>query len=280
MRVMVTGGSGFIGRYVIARLEELGCETYVYDRSLGRSFDVLDLDHLLGYVGVLQPDAIIHLAGVLGTNELWDSTDRAIDVNIKGGLNVGRAALEVGAKLVSIEQPHIWYNVYEATKLALRRMLTGLHYDQGLQVDFVTAHNAFGAGQAHGAGHPVKIVPAFSTAAWQGEPIEIWGSGYQRVNLIHAADVADALVGRAVVRASRPHHEFQAGTNKLMDVIDVANLIREYVADNGEQQVPITHKSMRRGEQSLVFDYPKPTEDYLYEFRVEDLYSTIESYRP
>lgn len=273
MRILVTGGEGFIGKYVQSRGRELGYHITTYDIIKGQ--DVLNHDQFLDAVDRFAPDAIIHLAGMLGTHELWDTTDKAIDVNIKGALNVARVALEADAKLVSIEQPHIWYNVYEATKLAARRMLTGMHYDQGLRVEFVTAHNAFGPGQAHGEGHPQKIIPTFATKAWVGEPIPVWGDGEQRANLVYAGDVADMLIVRAADRHSSPVWNYQAGTDTLISVNDIAEYVSAYT-DKGSK---VEYVGNRRGEQNFL-DYPEPDTSYPYRLDWWKLNITIDSYKP
>ena len=278
MKVLVTGGDGFIGRYVQSRCRELGIEVFSFDIAGDIEQDVTEWDHLLWAVNQYEPDSIIHLAGLLGTHELWDMAEDAIDVNIKGALNVARAALEADAKLVSIEQPHIWCNMYEATKFAARRMLTGLHYDEGLRVDFVTAHNAFGPGQAHGPGHPQKIIPTFATHAWNGEPIPIWGNGEQKVNLVYAGDVANKLVARAVDPVSDQLFEYQAGSERLLAVVDVAATVAEYVGRTTGIDVGVDCHSMRRGEQKG--QYPEPDDDYFYRLEIPLLYATIDSYRP
>ena len=273
VRILITGGDGFIGRYVQSRAKELGIDFDVFDISSDITQDITNYGALSGGHG--DYDAIIHLAGMLGTHELWDTAEDAIDVNIKGALNVGRLALEHDAKLVSIEQPHIWYNVYEATKLAARRMLTGLHYDEGLRVDFVTAHNAFGPGQAHGPGHPQKIIPTFATKAWTGELIPIWGDGSQKVNLVYAGDVADMLIRRAIAEEeTEPLRQYNAGTDRLLTVNDVAANV--WIRTGGD--VANLNLDMRRGEQDC--DYPEPDESYEYRLNWETLDATIDSYKP
>jgi UDP-glucose 4-epimerase len=276
--VLITGGAGFIGRYVRSRLSELRIPYQVWDIEYGG--DVLDEKAIHESWDPETIFAVIHLAGLLGTHELWNNTDRAIDVNVKGGLNVARWCAEQQIKLVSIEQPHIWYNVYEATKLAVRRMMTGLYYDEGLEVDFVTAHNAYGPGQAHGEGHPRKIIPYFATQAWAGEPLEIWGNGEQEVNLVYAGDVADMLVKRALAPSSNPFKEWQAGTNNLVKVKYVAEAVVNYVAMAKGLRSDIVHNyGGRPGEQD--FDrYPQPDDSYPYRPSHELLGATIEWYRP
>lgn len=277
-RVLVTGGAGFIGSYVCSRLRELGIEPVVYDVNNDIRDDVLDYARLYHIATDNDVDGIIHLAGMLGTHELWDTTDAAIDVNIKGALNVARVALERGIKLVSIEQPHIWVNVYEATKFAARRMLTGMHYDQGLKVEFVTAHNAFGPGQLYGDGHPQKIIPTFATKAWLGGPIPIWGDGSQKVNLVYAGDVADKLVTRLLDPVGSPLYSYQAGSQTLFTVNQVVEFVSKHVSEATGEYPAVEYFPMRKGEQDG--SYPEPDERYLYQFDGALLRATIDWYRP
>lgn len=274
MRILVTGGEGFIGQYVKSRGKELGHEIWTYDLASGGN--ILDLNNLR--FAAEGCDGIIHLSGVLGTHELYDNIDTAIDVNIKGAVNIAKVAIEQDVKLVSIEQPHIWYNVYEGTKFGARRILTGLHYDYGLRVDFVTAHNAFGPGQAHGDGHPQKIIPTFATKAWLGEDIPVWGDGQQQVNLVYAGHVADVLLDRVATEKAEPLREWQAGGQHLASVDVVAWQVANIVAQAGGPRAEIDYQPMRKGEQSVP--YPIPDDNYFGSYTYAQLKATVLSYRP
>lgn len=278
MKIMVTGGHGFIGRYVAMRAKERGHETVTFDTAWDLRQDVTDKVAVREFACDTKPDAIIHLAGLLGTHELSDNIREAVDVNIKGAVTVAEVALASDVKMVSIEQPHIWYNPYEATKFAARRILTGMALDQGLKVDFVTAHNAFGPGQAHGAGHPMKILPTFSHNAWRDKPIQIWGDGEQKVNLVWAGDVADVLLDRAQSSSSSPLHEYHAGGPRLYTVNEVARMVLGYVNPGAAGWESIEYLPMRRGENTDT-EYPEPDGRYRGDWSIQQLYDTIESYR-
>jgi UDP-glucose 4-epimerase len=192
MKVVVSGGKGFIGRAVKAHLEEAGFEAVSYDLP----DDVRDFDNLKRVTE--GADAFIHMAGVLGTHELFDTIDLAIDVNIKGTVNVLEACRVNGLSFVGITMPQVFKSIYTATKVCTGWIASGFNQTYGLPVSHVRAFNAFGPGQAHGPGHPQKIVPTFAVEAWAGRPIPIWGDGEQSVDLIHTSDL-----GRMLVDATR-----------------------------------------------------------------------------
>src|SRR3990170_3281413 len=178
MRIAVTGGSGFLGRAAVQAADDAGHDVWSFDRP--EKHDVLgSLDALS------DADAVVHLAGVLGTSELFDTPETAIDVNIKGTLRVLQWCRDNGAAYVGITMPPVFPPVYTATKVCSQRLATAWHQAFGVRVSHVRAFNAYGSHQAHGTGHPQKIVPTFATEAWAGRPIPVWGDGEQTVDLVH-----------------------------------------------------------------------------------------------
>jgi len=282
-RVLITGGAGFIGRHLQLKLKEAGIPFFVYDLAVDPKFDVRYRAQLDQQVEQFKATCIVHLSGVLGTNELLqrDAAEQAIDVNIKGALSVGTVALANSCRLVSIEQPHIWYNVYEASKLAARRMLTGMALDRGLEVAFITAHNAFGEGQAFGPGHPQKIVPTFAKSAWTGGSLPIWGDGSQQCNLVYAGQVAQVLY-EAVMHPENycdPLYEYNAATNQLWTVKQLAEYVLQHVQSAGLEVFAghIAYQPMRHGEQAAA-KYPTPDPRWP-SLDLDDLDRTIDWYR-
>jgi UDP-glucose 4-epimerase len=235
MRIAVTGGSGFIGRATIAAAFRAEHQAWPFDASHGG--DVLgDLS------GLADADAVIHLAGVLGTAELFDDPHRAVDVNIHGTLNVLEWCRDHGAHYVGITMPPVFPSVYTATKLAADRLASAFHQAYSLPVSHVRAFNAYGPGQAHGPGHPQKILPTFAVEAWAGRPIPVWGSGSQLVDLVHADDVGAMLV--AAVQYGGDDAVFDAGTGHPVSVLELARYTLDITGSRGG----IRHLPMRRGE--------------------------------
>jgi UDP-glucose 4-epimerase len=237
VNVLVTGGAGFLGQPVLAELKARGHDGYTYDRRDGR--DILDPVMLATFLD--GQDAVIHLAGLLGTHELFDRVQDAIDVNVGGTAAVLEACHKAGARYVSTTMPSVFPSVYTATKLGAVALERAFHHTYGLRVSRVRAFNAYGPGQKHGPGHPQKILPTFAAKAWAGEPIPISGDGTQTVDLIHVNDLARMLVD------ALEHGDdatFDGGTGVPVTVSEVA----EVVLDITGSKAGIRYLPMRRGE--------------------------------
>jgi UDP-glucose 4-epimerase len=277
MRLAITGSAGLIGRATVRIAEERGHEVVPIDRA--HDVDILDADRLGREVK--GTDAVVHLAGVLGTLELFDTVGLAVDVNIHGTLNVLKAAVDADAAYVGVTMPDSkWPSVYQATKLAATRLAEAFHNRYGLPVTHLKAFNAYGIGQAHGPGHPAKIVPTFASLSWQGLPMPINGDGMQTVDLVHADDIAQRLVFAAEGCEACGHGEtWDAGSGVETTVRQVARAVGQIT---GNQQ--IRHLPMRPGETegtrlhaTRFGPWPPSYRPFVQDRRFRE---TVESYRP
>lgn len=275
MRVAVTGGAGFIGRSVVRQLLTEGHEPIVLDRP---QCDVRIPETLSA---IAEADVVIHLAGVLGTAELWDAAERAIDVNVKGTLNVLSQCLS-GTAFVGITMPDCWANIYQATKIAAQKIAHGFHRDFGVPVTHIRAFNAYGEGQPYGPGHPQKIVPTFATRIYQGTPIPIWGDGHQTVDLVHVDHIAACLID-AAVNGTDDYGQGQvwdAGSGIETEVLTVAKAIQHYTGRPAFYEF----LPMRAGETpntKLCATNPPPRMGYGLSWQERNLLrSVVDSYAP
>jgi UDP-glucose 4-epimerase len=234
MKIAVTGGSGFLGQATIRAAEESGHEAWSFDRAHGN--DVLgDLTALKG------ADTIVHLAGMLGTSELFDAPESAVHANVIGTLRVLRWCQENSAAYVGITMPPVFPSVYTATKVCADRLATAWHVAYDIPVSHVRAFNAYGPGQKWGAGHPQKILPTFARAAWEGRPLPVWGDGEQTMDLVHSDDV-----GRMLVDAATHGDDvtFDAGTGVAVTVNELARAVLDFTGS----KAGVEHLPMRKGE--------------------------------
>lgn len=243
-RIAVTGGAGFIGSAVVEYAQKQGHDAWSVDTTTG--VDVYDLDMPWKLDHAMKgADSVIHLAGMLGTSELFGLAHKAVDINIKGTLNVLQVCADRGIGYVGITMPDSsWANVYQATKLCAMRLATAWHRNYEVPVSHVRAFNVYGPGQKHGPGHPQKFLPTFATRAWAGEPLPIFGNGQQTIDPVWVGDVARMLVDAA---RFGDDEIFDAGTGTAVTVRTFAQAVIRMAWSKSE----LNFLPMRPGEEDM-----------------------------
>jgi UDP-glucose 4-epimerase len=235
MRILVTGAAGFLGRFLAARLDEAGTETVPFDAATGGDVrDAAAVDAAVAGCG-----HVIHLAGMLGTAELFAAAHEAVAVNVTGTLNVLQACERHGAGYTGITMPRVWFNAYQATKGCAMDLALAWNRHKGLPVSHVRAFNAYGAGQKL---RPVqKIIPTFADRGWRGEPVPVWGDGTQQTDLVWAGDIAEMLARATGFGGAEV---FDAGTGCGMSVNEVADRVIAWTGRRSQ----VAYLPMRPGE--------------------------------
>lgn len=223
MRVLVTGGAGFIGSAVKRHLDTHGAEMVSFDYPN----DVTNPRTV--YNAVTGVSGVIHLAGILGTEETIDKPDELVSVNVLGALNVMHACVHENVPMVQIGTGHRGQlNTYAITKACAEDLALMRARFRQQKVNVVRAFHAYGPGQKapapYGAATVRKIIPAFVCAALTGDPLRVTGSGQQTIDLVHVDDVA-----RALVEALEPPYGrlVEAGTGKPTSVLRAAHDVIE-----------------------------------------------------
>lgn len=277
MKILVTGGTGFIGAHTLDRLLQLGHTPLVLDHhpnpkrttallqlgvgvALGDVRDITAVDSL-----VAQSDGVIHLAGVLGTAETINEPTPAVDTNIFGSLNVFQACRRNNKPCSYITVGNYWMNnSYSITKTTAERFAWMFNREHGTKISVVRALNAYGPGQKVG---PVrKIMPNFVIPALRDEEITVYGDGSQIMDMIYVDDVADIMIRALLVDHGQHRFDprrddreddvprFEAGTGRHTTVLEIAQMV---IACAGKGR--IKHAPMRPGEpeQSIVVGDPE-----------------------
>jgi UDP-glucose 4-epimerase len=270
-KVLVTGASGFIGGYVTRRLLERGLTPLCFDRQdkghrpEGSEFFLGDITNDVDVTEAMaHADGWIHLAGVLGTAETINNPRPAAATNILGGLNVFQAAAQYKVPGVNIAVGNHWFNnTYSITKSTMERFAKMYNTDRGTEITVVRALNAYGPHQVaappYGPSKVKKIMPAFVNAALRGLPIEVYGTGDNRMDMIYVSNVANILVLALeyTEKYGAPSIAFEAGTGQAPTVNDIAKMVNEVC--NNMTSPGIKHIGMRAGEKEgeLVIGNPE-----------------------
>ena len=259
MRVLVTGGSGFIGRYVCEQLVYEGHTPLVLDheRNPPIKYDVLlgDVrDDVIVTEAAAHVDGIIHLAAVLGTQETISNPRPSAITNILGSLNVFEAAAQYDLPVVYIGVGNHWMRIhgtgaYTISKTAAEDFARMFNAYRNGRITIVRPVNAYGPGQSvaapFGTSKVRKITPSFICRALCGMPIEVYGSGDQVSDMVYVEDVAKVLVAAL---GSGEEGPIECGPPTSVTVNQMAKMVAGEVAIDTEVQVPIEHLPMRPGE--------------------------------
>jgi nucleoside-diphosphate-sugar epimerase len=254
-RILVTGATGFIGRFLISHLLQrtdtaviaLLRETYTPDtlpEHIGTVRSQLqlvyaDLRNFQLTVRALrqaEPDVVIHLAAA-GVTDPFLAVDTAVRHNLTATLNLIRACFE---KTFTTEQLIIartpgeltTMNVYAASKAAAWQFCQMYTHTRRWPIQGAMIFQAYGKGQPEHT-----FIPAALAAAQAGEDFPMT-AGTQQRDWIHAGDVAaglSAMIGSAL----RPGHTVDLGTGVLTSVADVGRQIYALVGGQGKPLIGV-----------------------------------------
>jgi UDP-glucose 4-epimerase len=261
-RVLVTGGSGFIGSHVVDKLLARGLSARIFDMVpsphhppdtvstyLG---DVTDADALIA--AMVACDAVAHLAAVADVDQVLLDPAFAEAVNARGTLNVLEAARAAGVRRV-LYASTIWVydgcrddvvdesspiglpmHLYTATKLAGEMYCASYAELFGLEYTIPRFGIPYGP-----RARPAAVVPQFVRRALGGEPLTIAGRGEQSRRFVYVEDLADGIV--AALHPAAAGRVYNLVGHEDTTVLEIARAVRELVGD-----VDIVHTDARAGD--------------------------------
>ena len=231
-RVLVTGGSGFIGRHMAPHLEELGYEVHAVGYP---AVDLLDDTSRRRLLEVLRPTHLVHLAWHVPPGKYWTSPENIRWVQASLGLLMEFAAAG-GQRVVSAgtcaeytwddgdgicredETPVRPASLYGTSKDALRRMQESMARTLGFSAAWGRIFFPYGVGEPDG-----RLVPSVIDNVLAGKPAQC-SHGRQVRDFIYVDDVAHAF---AVLLDSSYEGAVNIGTGEAVTIAEVARTAAE-----------------------------------------------------
>jgi UDP-glucose 4-epimerase len=209
MKIVVTGGAGFIGRPLVQRLRQEGHEVVVADLKPppgeGKPVDILDFEQLRGVID--GADAVFHLAGPVLDTTRKDPFGSSL-VQFTGTLNVLEACRTTSVDKILVASSFYVYDglppegiVNETSRLdpsamelfgALKLMAEQLTLSYGTQYRF--KHVILRFGSAYGLGEGSNLIQTFLHSAVQEGKLEVWGPGTRMNQYTYVEDIAEGCV--------------------------------------------------------------------------------------
>ncbi len=309
-KVLVTGGTGFIGSWLVEALLQAGANvTAIIERDspfgseaikhLTRNIepvygDIRDKDFV--FKAVTSSEIIFHLASVTQVLYAMSNPEETVAVNVSGTLNIlegmrknreeqflvyaSTDKVYGESKYVPIDEEHsiIGKSPYDASKIAADRLVYAYHMSYGLRCGIVRWANTYGGRDAN----MLRAVPDFVTSLLEGRPPTIRGNGKQIRDYMYVTDAVAGIMAVAENQVAANGEAFNLGTEKPTSVEDLAKLV---IKVHGEDvnlepvilgkivtgEIDIQYLSSRKARQRLEWNPEVNLE--------EGLRSTIEWYR-
>lgn len=272
-RILVTGGAGFIGRHLCARLLQSGHDAIcVDDFSTGTRRNIAELMHYPGFRLVvhdvcnplhLEVDEIYNLACPASPVHYQYDPVRTIKTNVYGAIN----GLELAARLdvrifqastsevygdpaVHPQRESYWGNVnpvgarscYDEGKRCAETLFFDYHRQHGVRIKVARIFNTYGPYLQEGDG---RVVSNFVVQALRDQPITLYGDGTQTRSFCYVSDMVDALV-RLMETPDRVTGPVNLGNPQECSMLDLARTIKR-----------LTHSRSRIQFQPLPADDPR-----------------------
>jgi UDP-glucose 4-epimerase len=259
MRVLITGGAGFVGSHLAEALLERGDEVFVLDDlSTGSIENITHLKHHSRFHYTIDSvtnepvlaelldrcDAVAHLAAAVGVKLIVEEPVRTIETNVHGTEVVLKHAnkkkklvliastSEVYGKSADVPfsenadlvlgptSKHRW--AYACSKMIDEFLALAYWKERHLPVIIVRLFNTVGPRQT---GQYGMVVPNFVRQALTGEPITVFGDGTQQRSFTYVGDVVKAVV--ALINEPRAIGQvFNIGNGKEISIGDLARRIK------------------------------------------------------
>lgn len=289
MKVLVTGGAGYIGSVTVEMLLDAGHEVTVFDnferghraavdtRARLIEGDLRNQTAIESAMEAAKPEAVIHFAAYALVGESMTVPEIYFDNNVKGGINLAGAMLKNGAKRIIFSSTCATYgqpeempikesaprhptNPYGESKLMFEKILAWYERIHGLQAVFLRYFNACGASVKFGEDHTPEthLIPNIMQIALGREPaLQIFGNDYDTPDgacirdYIHIEDLAQAHI---LALTAKQTGTFNLGTGTGYSVQEVLETSRQITG----KKIPAKILPRRPGDPArLVADSSK-----------------------
>ena len=251
MKILVTGGAGFIGSHIVEYLVQRGDSVTVVDNlNTGKienlksvfkkiNFAQIDIRDFKVLKNLMENiDGVFHQAAMASVQDSFRIPEKFHDVNVNGTENIFKIAKEFGIKVVYASSSSVYgdtsilpttesdekrpINPYAKTKLE-KDKLAEQYAKNGLKVIGLRYFNVFGPRQSKEYAGVIKL---FLERIQQGLPPLVNGDGLQIRDFVYVDDVVNANI--LSMESDIDFEFFNIGTGTTISILDLANIIIKF----------------------------------------------------
>lgn len=269
MKILVTGGAGFIGSHLLQLLQgQQGVEVVVYDNlSSGRrehvskairlvEGDVRDAEGLANLFASEGFDSVVHLAAQTMVPYSLSHPEEDCQINLLGLINILECCRKYAVKHIVFSSSAAVYgdnlniplheeekpmptSAYGITKMASEHYLRMYHDLYGLNTTVLRFANVYGERQ--GAGGEGGVVSIFCKLLAAGQGVTVFGNGEQTRDFVYAGDIAEALWRGSQLEG---HHVINISTQKETSVNQLLAAFKQAVG----REFHVQYAPIREGD--------------------------------
>lgn len=247
MKVLVTGGNGFVGREIVRQLrEEEKYKVFSTDITKGKEVEYLDVTKLSQVISYLKKkkfqreDGIIHLAARVGGKPSLVDPWSYYYVNILGTLNILEAMKTLGVRYLVFPSSWSTYgskiklpiteetqqhpeNPYGRSKVICESLIESYSKRYNVKAVILRPTMIYGPGQKE-----KNVMQQLVDAMASGTKFEIYGSGKHTREFLHVRDAARVFrKSLEIVKEVENYEVFVLGTEKPIRIVDLAKLAKK-----------------------------------------------------
>ena len=271
MKFFVTGGAGFIGKYLTTKLFDDGHDVTIFDNFSSSSKnditnllengvglvtgDILDYDLLLKSMS--NYDFVIHLAAQTSVSQSIADPKTTIDIIVDGTVNVLKSCVKTNVKNIIFPSSAAVYgnsldtlisensqlnpiSSYGASKLVSEYNLQVLSKFFGLNCISLRLFNVYGNGQSSEAG----VIRKFLKNISEGKPLEVFVDGTQTRDFVHISDVIEAFYCAIRNIDAKRGEVYNIGSGSATSINELSSLL---ISSKGKD-LQVIHKPALEGE--------------------------------
>ena len=248
MKILVTGGAGFIGSHIVEYLVERGDDVTILDNlHSGKMQNLSKINNNVNFVNgnikdykllerlAKDSDGVFHQAALVSVPQSFEMQAEYFDVNTKGTENVLKLAKEYGFKVVYASSSSVYgnqeqtsikesdnrnpTNPYAETKLKAE-LLAEKYSEMGVGVIGLRYFNVYGRRQSKEYAGVIKL---FLERIQQNNAPKINGDGLQTRDFVYVEDVVKANI--LAMDSNVKHQFFNVGMGYSISILDLANMV-------------------------------------------------------
>ena len=267
MKILITGGAGFIGSNLIPKLLKEGNEVVSLDNynsglktnhvpgAKYLDLDIIEIDKIEG-----KFDKIYHLAALSRIQPSFNQPDETYRVNTLGTQKVLEYARLTGAKVIYAGSSSKWYDPYQSPYAACKYMGEEVckmyKKTYGMDIEIARFYNVYGPNEII-EGDYAAVIGIWRRQVKDGKKITIIGDGEQRRDFTHVDDIVEALF-RIGFKTKIHKDAWELGTGVNYSINEVYNMFKDRYID-----ITCKHLPNQNGNYRVTLQENKDAQDRL-----------------